>query len=89
MVFTSLDHKERAILTPRQSLGEIFNGSHLRSIDLHQLISRPGDELVEVNRSQVRTIEDLTQALSRSEDGALFVVKRGENQILVDLPLDS
>ena len=48
---------------------------------------RPGDVLVQVNHADVAHTEDLEKALKKNPDAALFVVRRGESQVLVVVPL--
>ncbi|MFQ5692762.1 MAG: DegQ family serine endoprotease [Nitrospinota bacterium] len=47
---------------------------------------RPGDVVLEVNRQPVSDLNDLRGALSKSDEGHLFLVQRGDNKIYMVVP---
>jgi serine protease Do len=48
---------------------------------------RPGDIILQVNRREVESPEDVARILARSSDTAFMVVSRGDAEIFVTMPL--
>ncbi|HXV35921.1 MAG TPA: Do family serine endopeptidase [Myxococcota bacterium] len=50
---------------------------------------RSGDVILEVDRSKIRSVAELRAQLAKADDGALFLIRRGESTVFVPLKRNS